>query len=83
MNAMKVIKLHDSGSTPPPRRHRPIKTLEDVRRELSKLYREARNNSIDIADASRLANILSLAGRVIEGSTVEARIKALESQRNG
>jgi hypothetical protein len=57
--------------------------MEQVRQELSKVYRASRDGSIDISDASKLANILALVGRVIEGSTVEARIKVLEDQRNG
>ena len=82
MNTQKVIKLPTSGQNPPTRRSRPLKTMEQIRQELSKVYREARNGSVDIGDASRLANILALVGRVIEGSTVEARIRALEDQRN-
>ena len=83
MNTQKVVKLPTPEQKPPARRHRPLKTMEQVRQELSKVYRASREHSIDIGDASKLANILSLIGRVIEGSTVEARIKALESQRNG
>lgn len=83
MQTNKVVKLPTSSKKPPPRRSTPIRSLDDVRREISKVYREARNNLLDISDASKLANILSLAGRVIEGSSIEARIKLLEDQRNG
>ena len=83
MNTQKVVKLPPPNQNPPPRRYRPLKTMEQVRQELSKVYRASREQLIDISDASKLANILSLIGRVIEGSTVEARIKALENQRNG
>lgn len=83
MNTNKVLKLPASVEKPPPRRHRPLKTLEQVRQEISKVYRASRDGSIDISDASKLGNLLALIGRVIEGSTVEARIKALEDQRNG
>lgn len=83
MNTQKVLKLPTSSKNPPARRSRPLKNLEQVRQEISKVYRASRDGSIEIGDASKLANILSLIGRVIEGSTVEARIKALEDQRNG
>ena len=83
MNAQKVVKLPTSEKKPTPLRSRPLKTMEQVRQELSKVYRASRNNLLDIGDASKLANILALVGRVIEGSSVESRIKALEDQRNG
>ncbi|WP_062308641.1 hypothetical protein [Polynucleobacter sinensis] len=82
MNTQKVVKLPTLEQKAPARRHRPLKTMEQVRQELSKVYRASRDQSIEIGDASKLANILSLIGRVIEGSTVESRIKALEDQRN-
>ena len=82
MQMNKVVKLPTPEQKPPARRHRPLKTMEQVRQELSKVYRASRDQLIEIGDASKLANILSLIGRVIEGSTVEARIKALEDQRN-
>ncbi len=83
MQTNKVVKLPTPEPKSPTRRHRPLKTMEQVRQELSKVYRASRDKSIEIGDASKLANILSLIGRVIEGSTVESRIKALEDQRNG
>ena len=83
MQTNKVVKLLTPEPKPPTRRHRPLKTMEQVRQELSKVYRASRDGWIDISDASKLANILALVGRVIEGSTVEARIKVLEDQRNG
>lgn len=83
MNAQKVVKLPTPAQKPTALRSRPLKTMEQVRQELSKVYRASRNGAIDISDASKLANILALVGRVIEGSSVESRIKALEDQRNG
>lgn len=83
MKTLKVINIPLPVKTPPARRYRPLRTLEQVRLELSSVYRASRDGSIEISDASKLANILALVGRVIEGSTVESRIKALEDQRNG
>jgi len=53
--------------------------IQDVTRELSRVYREARARRIDVADASRLANILSIIGRLIADGDLEARIEALEA----
>lgn len=53
--------------------------VTDARKEMAKLYREARAGKIDVQDASRLANILMLIGRMIEGSDFERRLEALEA----
>jgi hypothetical protein len=42
------------------------------------LYREARRGKGTVADAGRLAYILSLISRIIEGSDLERRLEALE-----
>lgn len=73
------------GNTPHPqegkvRRVRvKLDSVTDARKEMAKLYREARAGKIDVQDASRLANILMLIGRMIEGSDFERRLEALEA----
>ena len=52
----------------------------DVSHELAKLYREARAGKIETADASRLANMLSILSRILSDSELEARIEALEAK---
>lgn len=56
--------------------------LKTVKRELGCLYREARLGKIDTQDASRLANLLSILARIIQGTDLEARLTALE-ESNG
>jgi len=56
-----------------------LDSVTDARKEMAKLYREARAGKIDVQDASRLANILMLIGRMIEGSDFERRLEALEA----
>lgn len=56
-----------------------LDSVTDARKEMVKLYREARARKIDLQDASRLANILMLIGRIIEGSDFERRQEALEA----
>ena len=60
------------------RRHTPLKPIGDVKRELAKLYWQGKHGTVPVADASKLANILSLLGRLIEGKDLEERISALE-----
>ena len=72
------------GPAPPTKRLRlRLSTVDDVRAELGRVYRAARAEQLDVADASRLANILQILVRVIEGSTLEARITAVENRQEG
>jgi len=70
----------DSGESPaPPSRLRTrLLTIGDVKKELARLYREARAGQVDSQAASRLANMLSILGRLIEGSDLERRLEELE-----
>ena len=70
------------GEDPPSPRAR-LDTMVRVRRELARVYREARAGTLDVADASKLANILQIMGRMIEGSELEARLDALERRLGG
>lgn len=69
---------------PPPQKKQRVRirldNACDVRRELARLYRQARMNEVDVVDASRLANILSLLLRAIETSALEQRVEALETR---
>jgi len=73
------------ASTPTPRLPRrrrfraKLQSVNDVQSQLARLYREARSGSIRVEDASRLANILAILGRMIGDSDLEARIAALET----
>ena len=60
-----------------------LDTVLRVRRELARVYREARVGALDVAEASKLANILQIMGRMIETSEVEARLDALERRSGG
>jgi hypothetical protein len=69
-----------SDAPTPPRLRLKLATADDVRRELAKLYREARTDRVPVADASRLANVLQILARCIETSDLEARITELEGK---
>ena len=55
-----------------------LEAAADVKREAARLYRAARRGEVAAADASRLASVLGLILKVIEGADMEARIAALE-----
>lgn len=66
---------------PTPQPKIPLQSLEDVRREAARVYREARAGKIETADASRLSFMLQGIAKMIEVSSIERRIEALESPR--
>ncbi len=71
----------DGGDPPRPGRSRlRLDTLDRVRRELVRIYRQGRDGDRDVGDASKLANILTMIARILEGSDLEKRIAVLEQQ---
>lgn len=70
----------DSGA-PTPRLRVPLRDQRDVARELARLYRSARAGLVPVGDASKLAHILHVLARVLDGGDLELRIEALESQQ--
>ena len=56
-----------------------LKTIESVRLEMSRVYRECRTGALDPATATKLTFILGQIGRLIEASDLERRVEQLES----
>lgn len=56
-----------------------LQTLEDVRREAARVYREARAGKLDTAEASKLSFMLQGIAKMIEAGQIEKRIEALEN----
>jgi hypothetical protein len=72
-----------AASAVAPRRQRfraKLQSINDVQLQLGRLYREARSGTIRVEDASRLANILAILGRMVADSDLEARIAELETR---
>ena len=67
----------------PPRLRLKLQTIDDVRAEMARLYREGKAGTRDVGEVSKLANVLALLGRMIEGSDLERRIAALEGGNDG
>lgn len=56
-----------------------LDTIQDVKREMAKVYREARSETIDVHSATKLTWCLQAIAKVIEVSDLEKRIEALEA----
>ena len=55
-----------------------LNSLEDVRREMASVYREARGGRMDTSEAGRLAYILTGIGKLIEATDIERRLVQME-----
>ncbi len=58
-----------------------LDTLQDVRKEAARVYREARSGLIEAQEATKLVWCLQAVGKLITESDLEARITALENQK--
>jgi hypothetical protein len=72
-----TIDATSGTCTPTPRKIK-LNAQEDVKREMAKLYREARGGIIDTSEAGRLAYILSGIGKLIEATDIEKRLEQME-----
>lgn len=60
-----------------------LATIEDCRREMARVYRDARTAKADTADASRLVYMLTCVAKMIEIGQLEQRITLLEENHHG
>lgn len=72
------LELVDS---PSPRLN--LSTCEDVRREMARVYREARSRLIEPSEATKLIFILGQILRAHESFVLETRIAKLEQRGSG
>lgn len=72
-----------NGKDLPPTPRIRLDSMERVRREMTSIYAEAKHGRRDVAAASKLANMLALIGRLIEGGELEKRLDALEKLQGG
>ena len=61
----------------------PLDSAIDCRRELARVYRQARRGEINTQDMSRFANLLQTMVGMIRDSDLEARVAELEQQSGG
>jgi hypothetical protein len=55
-----------------------LKTIDDVRVEMARVYREMRANKVEAAVGTKLVYVLSAIGKLIEVHEIEKRITKLE-----
>lgn len=60
-----------------------LRTTDDIRLEMARVYREMRNNVIDAQQGTRLVYVLSAIGKLIEIHEIEKRIELLEAGETG
>jgi hypothetical protein len=57
-----------------------LNTIEGVRREMARIYRDAEAGKRDTADASKLTFMLAQIGKMLELVDIERRVDALENR---
>jgi hypothetical protein len=60
-----------------------LKTLDDIRGELVRVYREARTGKLDMVEAKGLAYLLSVMSSLAKDTVLEDRLAALETKLGG
>lgn len=72
----------DAKNPPTPKKYAriPLRTIGEVQAEAGRIYRLARSGQMDSQECSRLASVLALIARMIEGGDLERRIEALEGR---
>lgn len=55
-----------------------LKSIDDVRVEMARVYRDMRAGRIESQDGTRLAYVLSQIGKLIEAGEIEKRLEAME-----
>lgn len=58
-------------------------SVADIKRELARLYREARREEISTQTATRLAYLLNMMAQLIETAELEKRVEAIEAAQGG
>lgn len=74
-----VIEADRNNKLPIPARI-DLKTIDDIRLEMARVYREMRDSTIETADGTKLVYVLSAIGKLIELHDIEKRIAALEEK---
>ncbi|MBQ0795762.1 hypothetical protein [Zhongshania sp.] len=55
-----------------------LKSADDVRVEMARVYREMRGRTLNVNEGSKLVYVLSMIGKMVELSAIEKRIEELE-----
>ena len=75
---LETLCLDTSYSKPTPSIH--LKTINDVRLEMAKVYREMKLQKIPTSDGTRLVYVLAQIGKMLELHEIEKRVEQLEGK---
>lgn len=78
--AVEVFAAEEILDNPTPKRRLRLGTVRECRRELAKLYAEAREGKIPLSAATKLTFILNTLANMIRDADLEERIATLEAQ---
>lgn len=77
-NTLETLCIEPTIMKPTPSIH--LKTIDDVRLEMSKVYRDMKLQKIPTSDGTRLVYVLSQIGKMIELYDIEKRVDQLEGK---
>ena len=83
INKVHVTLDGSTGRLDPIPREIHLKTVDNVRLEMAKVYRDMRRGVVDTGDGSKLVYVLAQIGKMIELHEFEARLNILEGNKNG
>lgn len=72
-----------TGKLDPTPREIHLKSVDNVRLEMAKVYRDMRRGVVDTGDGTKLVYVLAQIGKMIELHDLEARLDLLEGDKNG
>ena len=75
---MPTIRTMSGEVLPPTPQKINLSTIDDVRREMARVYRDMRSREIDPQDGTRLTYVLAQLGKMHELADMEQRMIALE-----
>jgi hypothetical protein len=75
---LETLCIDASNSQPTPSIH--LKTINDVRLEMAKVYRDMKLQKIATSDGTRLTYVLAQIGKMIELHDIEKRVEQLEGK---
>lgn len=75
---LETLCLYASYGQPTPSIH--LKTINDVRLEMAKVYRDMKLQKIPTSDGTRLVYVLAQIGKMIELHEIEKRVEQLEGK---
>ena len=58
-----------------------LKSIDDVRVEMAKVYRKMKSREIETSDGTKLVYVLAQIGKMIEVHDIEKRIEMLEAKQ--